>query len=112
VRTRHTGWFGSDPTGRHRLGDESGVGPSRAPGAGCRRLPAGAADFVARFKLGVWGGNPQGALPAWGESLYTVEAAGWVLDKWAVATDNGGASNAFPVFRRREPWTPQDRGVR
>ncbi len=68
--------------------------------------------FVARFKLGVWGGNPQGALPAWGESLYTVEAAGWVLDKWAVATDNGGASNAFPVFRRREPCTPQDRGVR
>jgi hypothetical protein len=66
--------------------------------------------FVARLKLGgVWGGVPEGALPAWGESVYTVEAAGWVLDKWTVTTDTSGGFNAFPVFRRREAWTPQDR---
>jgi len=66
--------------------------------------------FVARFKVGgVWGGVPEGAVPAWGESVYTVEAAGWVLDKWAVTTDMNGGFNAFPVFRRREAWTPQDR---
>lgn len=65
--------------------------------------------FVARLKLGIWGGTPQGVIPAWGESIFTVEAAGWALDKWSVTTDSGGASVAFPVFRRREARTPQDR---
>ncbi len=64
--------------------------------------------FVARLKLGVWG-IPTGVVPAWGESIHTVESAGWVLDKWAVTTDSGGASSAFPVFRRSDSWTPQDR---
>ena len=37
-----------------------------------------------------------------------VEQAGWVLDQWTTAIEPGGAFNAFPLFRRREPWTPQD----
>ena len=65
--------------------------------------------FVARLKIGVWSMTPTGMVPVWGESIHTVESAGWVLDKWAVTTDSGGASSAFPVVRRNDTWTPQDR---
>ena len=38
-----------------------------------------------------------------------VEANGWVLDRWSVNFDSGGTFNAFPLFRRRENFVPQDR---
>jgi hypothetical protein len=43
------------------------------------------------------------------DSVDAVEQAGWVLDRWTTTADPGGTFNAFPLFRRREPWTPQDR---
>lgn len=73
--------------------------------------------FVARLRLGAWGQPGHGELPTWGESLEAVEAAGWVLDRWAATGDSSGGLNAFPVFRRGTaapdvqqplPWPPQD----
>lgn len=62
--------------------------------------------FAARLKLGVWGVPGHGELPAWGESLQAIEAAGWVLDRWTVTVDAGGGFNAFPLFRRSGPSSP------
>lgn len=88
-------------------------------GQAARAYQSGQKFFVARFKLGAWGQPNHGELPTWGESLEAVEAAGWVLDRWATSSDNAGGLNAFPVFRRGAPpvptqsapgWpTPQDR---
>ena len=68
----------------------------------------GRPTFVARFKLGAWG-TGVGQLTAWMDSVDAVEQAGWVLDQWTTTADPGGTFNAFPLFRRREAWTPQDR---
>jgi hypothetical protein len=68
----------------------------------------GRPTFVARLKLGAWG-TGVGQLTAWMDSVDAVEQAGWVLDRWTTTADPGGTFNAFPLFRRREPWTPQDR---
>ena len=43
------------------------------------------------------------------DSVDAVEANGWVLDQWSVNFDSGGTFNAFPLFRRRENFVPQDR---
>lgn len=71
---------------------------------------AGRPTFVARLKLGAWG-TGVGQMTAWMDSLDAVEQAGWALDQWTTTADPGGTFNAFPLFRRREPWTPQDRPV-
>ena len=68
---------------------------------------AGRPTFVARLKLGAWG-TGVGQMTAWMDSLDAVEQAGWALDQWTTTADLGGTFNAFPLFRRREPWTPQD----
>lgn len=65
--------------------------------------------FVAKLKLSAWGPPGHGELPAWGESLEAVEAAGWVLDRWTVAADAGGGMAAYPVFRRSDGLGTQPR---
>ncbi len=70
----------------------------------------GRPTFIARFKLSQWGaGAAAGQVTSWMDSLDAVEQAGWVLDRWNTSADAGGTFNAFPLFRRREAWTPQDR---
>ena len=85
-------------------------------GQATRAYRSGQKFFVARLRLGAWGQPGHGELPTWGESLEAVEAAWWVLDRWAASADSSGGVNAFPVFRRGtaapEPtsaWPPQDR---
>lgn len=68
----------------------------------------GRPTFIARLKLGAWG-TTTGQMTTWMDSIDAVEQAGWALDQWATGIEPGGAFNAFPLFRRREPWTPQDR---
>lgn len=68
----------------------------------------GRPTFVARFKLTQWG-SPTGAIAPWMDSVDAVEANGWALDQWSVNFDSGGTFNAFPLFRRRENFVPQDR---
>jgi hypothetical protein len=68
----------------------------------------GRPTFVARIKTSVWGvGN--GEMTAWMDSVDAVEQSGWALEHWTTSVDTGGTFNAFPLFRRREPSTPQDR---
>jgi hypothetical protein len=69
---------------------------------------AGRPTFVARVKLSVWG-TPTGEVTAWMDSVDAVERAGWVLEHWTTSVDTGGTFNAFPLFRRGEAATPQDR---
>ncbi len=64
--------------------------------------------FVVRLKLTQWG-SPAGEITGWMDSVDAVEANGWVLDQWSVNFDSGGTFNAFPLFRRRENFVPQDR---
>ena len=64
--------------------------------------------FVARLKLTQWG-SPAGEITTWMDSVDAVEANGWVLDQWSVDFDSGGTFNAFPLFRHRENFVPQDR---
>lgn len=68
----------------------------------------GRPTFVARLKLGVWGIAGQGEVAPWMDSLDAVESVGWVLDRWSTCADAGGGALAFPLFRRREVWAPQD----
>ncbi len=67
----------------------------------------GRPTFVARLKLTQWG-SPAGEITTWMDSVDAVEANGWVLDQWSVNFDSGGTFNAFPLFRRRENFVPQD----
>ena len=71
----------------------------------------GRPTFVARLKTSAWGSGATGVgqQGAWMNSIDAVEQAGWSLDHWSTAFEPGGSANAFPLFRRREPWTPQDR---
>jgi hypothetical protein len=68
----------------------------------------GRPTFVARLKLTQWG-SPAGEVTGWMDSVDAVEAGGWVLDQWSVNFDSGGTFNAFPLFRRRGDFVPQDR---
>ena len=67
----------------------------------------GRPTFVARLKLSQWG-TGVGQMSPWMDSIDAVEQAGWVLQHWSTGADAGGTFNAFPLFRRREPWSPQD----
>lgn len=68
---------------------------------------AGRPTFVARLKTSMWGTNA-GEMAEWQDSLDAVESTGWTLVHWTVTADAGGVYNAFPLFRRREQWHPQD----
>lgn len=67
----------------------------------------GRPTFVACLKSSAWG-FPAGQMGAWMDSVDAVESAGWRLEFWETTTTPGGASSAFPVFRRSQS-TPQDR---
>lgn len=72
-----------------------------------RAYGQGRVSFIARFKSSGWGVKV-GEMGEWEESLDAVESAGWVLESWTVTVDMGGTFNAFPIFRRRDTWSPQD----
>lgn len=41
-----------------------------------------------------------GSVASWAETIEAIEALGWRLEQWSVATDRRGGVQAFPVFRR------------
>lgn len=42
-----------------------------------------------------------GSISGWAEMIEAIEAAGWALTEWSVATDEKGHPEAYPFFRRR-----------
>ena len=42
-----------------------------------------------------------GGIPDWPPMIDAIEAAGWQLHQWQVATDAKGRPQAFPLFVRR-----------
>ena len=68
---------------------------------------AGRPTFVARLKTSMWVTNA-GEMADWQDSLDAVESTGWTLAHWSVTADASGVNTAFPLFRRREHWHPQD----
>ena len=41
-----------------------------------------------------------GSISGWAEMIESVEACGWRLQQWSVATDEKGRPEAYPLFVR------------
>lgn len=65
-----------------------------------RAVDEGRVVFAPRLNTPMTHHGMSGAVPGWAEMIESVEACGWVLAEWAVATDEKGRPEAYPLFRR------------
>jgi hypothetical protein len=50
------------------------------------------------------------SINGWAEMIEAVEDAGWLLYHWSASLDIHGNPQAFPLFRRRPDFSPQQSG--
>lgn len=65
-----------------------------------RAVEQGRTIFAPRLNIPASQNTISGPVAGWAEMLEGIESQGWRLDHWAVAIDEKGRPEAYPLFRR------------
>jgi hypothetical protein len=65
-----------------------------------RAFAAGAGVFTPRLNYPATHSPASGGIADWSQMVDAIEAVGWRLEHWSVASDAKGRPEAYPLFRR------------
>lgn len=65
-----------------------------------RAAEEGRRYFTPKLNTGMAQHGMSGSISGWAEMIESVEACGWRLSQWSVATDEKGRPEAYPLFVR------------